>query len=86
MGCLLLALNVVCCETATRLELGAKRNCQARAQNVADDPSETSIGRASPCRNNISGPTGAGALERDVQMAPAEVSLKRFCWAAFSIG
>jgi hypothetical protein len=36
-----LALNVVCCETATRLELGAKRNCQARAQNVADDPTET---------------------------------------------
>ena len=50
------------------------------------DPSETSTGRASPCRNNISGPTGAGALERDVQMAPAEVSPKRFRWAALSLG
>jgi len=38
------ALNVVCCETAIRLELGAKRNCQARAQNVADDPSATPPG------------------------------------------
>ena len=82
----IMALNVVCCETAIRLKSGAKRKWLAHAQNVADDPSETSTGRASPCRNNISGPTGAGALERDVQMAPAEVSPKRFRWAALSIG
>ena len=34
-------LNVVCCETAIGPELGAKRKCRARAQNVADDPSAT---------------------------------------------
>ena len=31
-------LNVGCCETAIGPELGAKRKCRARAQNVADDP------------------------------------------------
>ena len=31
-------VTVVYCETAIRLESGAKRNCQVRAQNVADDP------------------------------------------------
>jgi hypothetical protein len=36
-----LALNVVCCETARRLESGAKRKWLVRAQNVADDPKET---------------------------------------------
>jgi hypothetical protein len=36
------ALNVVCCETAIRLESGAKQKCQARAQNVADDPNRKS--------------------------------------------
>jgi len=34
-------LNVVCCETAIGPELGAKRKCRARAQNVADDPKPT---------------------------------------------
>ena len=31
-------LNVVCCETAIRLKLGAKRKCAERTQNVAGDP------------------------------------------------
>ena len=34
---------VICCETAIRLELGAKRKCQKRAHNVADDPTETLV-------------------------------------------
>jgi hypothetical protein len=33
----LMALNVVCCETAMRLESGAKRKYLALAQNVTDD-------------------------------------------------
>lgn len=37
---LLLALNVVCCETAIRLELG-RAEVPRRAQNAADDPQET---------------------------------------------
>jgi hypothetical protein len=36
-------LNVVCCETAIGPELGAKRKCRARAQNVADDPKPKSL-------------------------------------------
>jgi hypothetical protein len=32
-----LAQNVVCYDTAIRLESGAKRTALARAQNVADD-------------------------------------------------
>jgi hypothetical protein len=36
--CRLVALNVVCCETAICLKSGAKRKCQARAQSVANDP------------------------------------------------
>jgi hypothetical protein len=39
-----LALNVVCCETAIRLQSGAKRTSLARAQSVADDdPKATSL-------------------------------------------
>jgi hypothetical protein len=33
-----MALNVVCCETAIRLESEPKRTSLARAQSVADDP------------------------------------------------
>ena len=33
---------VACCETAMRLELGAKRKWLSHAQNVADDPKPTS--------------------------------------------
>jgi hypothetical protein len=33
-----MALNVVCCETALRLELRAKRKCGACARNDADEP------------------------------------------------
>jgi hypothetical protein len=40
--CRLVALNVVCCETAICLKSGAKRKCQARAQSVANDPCATS--------------------------------------------
>ena len=36
-----MALNVVCCETARRLELGAKRKWLAPAQNVAGEPIPT---------------------------------------------
>ncbi len=39
--CRLLALNVVCCETAIRLESGAQRTSPARTQIVADDPERT---------------------------------------------
>ena len=50
--------NVVYRETAIRLELGAKWNCQVSAQNVADDPSRqlarrhsvSSIGHNLECR------------------------------------
>jgi hypothetical protein len=38
-----LTRNVVCWGTAIRLESGAKRNCQARALNVADDPKANSV-------------------------------------------
>ena len=41
---ILILYLVICCETAIRLELGAKRKCQKRAQNVADDPTETLVG------------------------------------------
>jgi hypothetical protein len=37
-----MALNVVCCETAIRLESGAKRTSLAHAQSVADDPNRNS--------------------------------------------
>jgi hypothetical protein len=37
-ACPQLALNVVCCETALRLELGSKRKCPACARNDVDDP------------------------------------------------
>jgi hypothetical protein len=42
LECLFLALNVVCCETAIRLESGPKRKWPAGAQNVADDPERKS--------------------------------------------
>jgi len=40
------ALNVVCCETAIRLESGAKRKWLARPQNVADETRRRHCGSA----------------------------------------
>jgi Patatin phospholipase len=36
-------LNVICCETAIRLESGAKHKWLALSQNVADDPKAKSL-------------------------------------------
>src|ERR1700720_3241782 len=47
------ALNVVCGETAKRLESGAKRKCPARAQNVAYDHG---------CVKTLGGTTAPGIL------------------------
>ena len=46
--CLLMALNVVCCETAIRLKSGVKRKWLKQARNDAIDPTETSAGCATP--------------------------------------
>jgi hypothetical protein len=56
-----LALNVVCCETAKRSELGAKRTLRARQECVAIDPSATLVG----CSNRydfIRNPGTSGVL------------------------
>ena len=47
----LMAVNVVCCETAIRLKLGAKRKWLARAQSVVGDPIQTSACLADAVEN-----------------------------------
>ena len=59
------ALNVICCETAIRLETGAKRKCRGRAQNVADDPKRTNI--------NLSANTLAGFNSHQIAHTSAVV-------------
>lgn len=68
-----MALNAIRCETAKRLEVGAKRKCLARAQNDANDPSATS-----------SGLRGGGLLSGISDLSTFVPFLSAFCIAFLS--
>ena len=54
LQCLLLALNVVCCETAIRLKSGVKRKWLKQARNDAIDPTEIRRPNLLCCKTRVS--------------------------------
>ena len=59
-GCLLLALNVVCSETAKRPKLGAKRTLRGHRGCVAFDPERMAWGRIADDNHADRAPSGNG--------------------------